>query len=64
MAETTTNSPTLTADATPVKETPATAPRPDETPLEALASYCAVIVVGLFILTFIFQNFVIPSGSM
>ena len=29
-----------------------------------MASYCAVIVVGLFILTFIFQNFVIPSGSM
>ena len=35
-----------------------------ETSLEALSSYCAVIVVGLFILTFIFQNFVIPSGSM
>ena len=35
-----------------------------ETPLEALSSYCAVLVVGLFILTFIFQNFVIPSGSM
>ncbi len=38
--------------------------RRDETALEALASYCAVIVVGLFALTFIFQNFVIPSGSM
>ncbi|HZB89011.1 MAG TPA: signal peptidase I, partial [Terracidiphilus sp.] len=64
MAETTTNSPTVTADAPPAKDSAASAPRHDETPLEALASYCAVIVVGLFILTFIFQNFVIPSGSM
>jgi signal peptidase I len=64
MAETTTNLPTVTADATPVSEPATTAPRRDETPLEALASYCAVIVVGLFILTFVFQNFVIPSGSM
>lgn len=64
MAETTTNPPAVTADAVPQQETLASAPRHDETPLEALASYCAVIVVGLFILTFIFQNFVIPSGSM
>ncbi|HEY3989502.1 MAG TPA: signal peptidase I [Acidobacteriaceae bacterium] len=63
MAETTTTPPTVIADAKPAKESPAT-PRRDETPLEALASYCAVIVVGLFALTFIFQNFVIPSGSM
>ena len=35
-----------------------------ETPFEALASICSVLVVGLFILTFIAQNFVIPSGSM
>jgi len=35
-----------------------------ETPLEALASTCSVLVVGLFILTFLGQNFVIPSGSM
>jgi signal peptidase I len=35
-----------------------------ETPLEALASICTVLVVGLFIMGFIFQNFVIPSGSM
>jgi signal peptidase I len=35
-----------------------------ETPLEALASICSVLVVGLFIMGFIFQNFVIPSGSM
>src|SRR5580692_507730 len=35
-----------------------------ETPFEALASICSVLVVGLYILTFIAQNFVIPSGSM
>jgi len=64
MAETTTNLPTVTADAAIAKDSAADAPRHDETTLEALASYCAVIVVGLFILTFIFQNFVIPSGSM
>jgi signal peptidase I len=36
----------------------------DETPLEALASICSVLVVGLFIMTFLAQNYVIPSGSM
>jgi signal peptidase I len=35
-----------------------------ETPLEVVAGYCALVVVGLFILTFLSQNFVIPSGSM
>jgi signal peptidase I len=35
-----------------------------ETPLEALASICGVLVAGLFVMTFIGQNFVIPSGSM
>jgi signal peptidase I len=35
-----------------------------ETPMEALSSICAVLVVGLFILTFLGRNFVIPSGSM
>ena len=35
-----------------------------ETFFEAIASYASVLVVGLFILTFIGQNFVIPSGSM
>ncbi len=42
--------------AEPVKE--------EETPLEALASICSVLVIGLFVLTFLAQNFVIPSGSM
>ena len=35
-----------------------------ETPLEALASMCVVLVIGLFLFAFIFQNFEIPSGSM
>ena len=36
----------------------------EETPFEAVASICSVLVVGLYILTFLGQNFVIPSGSM
>lgn len=36
----------------------------EETPFEALASICSVLVIGLYILTFLAQNFVIPSGSM
>jgi len=35
-----------------------------ETPAEGFASTCGVLVVGLFVLTFVFQNFVIPSSSM
>ncbi|MES2393452.1 MAG: signal peptidase I [Acidobacteriota bacterium] len=35
-----------------------------ETPLEAIASICTVLVVGLFVMAFVFQNFVIPSASM
>ncbi len=35
-----------------------------ETPWEALASICSVLVVGLFIFTFVAQNYLIPSGSM
>lgn len=38
--------------------------KPDETPFEALASICSVLVVGLYILYFLAQNYVIPSGSM
>ncbi|MGB8260540.1 MAG: signal peptidase I [Terracidiphilus sp.] len=43
---------------------PAAPARVEETPWEALASICSVLVVGLYILTFLGQNFVIPSGSM
>jgi signal peptidase I len=38
--------------------------KPDETPFEAVASICSVLVVGLYILTLLAQNYVIPSGSM
>ncbi|MDR3797481.1 MAG: signal peptidase I, partial [Terracidiphilus sp.] len=38
--------------------------KPDETLFEAVASICSVLVVGLYILTFLAQNYVIPSGSM
>jgi signal peptidase I len=53
----------------PTKTPPEAQPLPDqekveETPFEAAASICSVLVVGLFILTFLAQNFVIPSGSM
>ena len=37
---------------------------PVETPLEALASICMVIVLALFVFTFVGQNFEIPSASM
>ena len=47
----------------PVVEPTAQATR-DETPYEFFASICAILVVGLFIITFIFQNFEIPSSSM
>src|ERR1017187_6342876 len=53
----------------PAKTPPEVQPDPiqekvEETPFEAVASVCTVLVVGLFILTFLAQNFVIPSGSM
>jgi len=47
-----------TIPTTPTKEEVA------ETPLEALASICTVLVIGLFAMAFIFQNFEIPSASM
>src|ERR1035437_97494 len=55
------------------KKTPTPTPPPEpqpleerveETPYEAVASICSILVIGLFILTFLGQNFVIPSGSM
>ena len=49
----------------PSESSPGAAPtKVEETPFEAAASICSVLVVGLFILTFLAQNFVIPSGSM
>jgi len=52
---------------TPAQTEPAPEPteqRVEETPFEAAASICSILVIGLFILTFLGQNFVIPSGSM
>jgi signal peptidase I len=48
----------------PTQTEPAAEEKHEETPFEAAASICSVLVVGLFILTFLAQNFVIPSGSM
>ena len=50
--------PELRTEAAPVPQ------KTEETPFEAVASICSVLVVGLYILTFLAQNFVIPSGSM
>lgn len=38
--------------------------KPQETTVEFLSSLAGVLVVGLFIITFIFQAFEIPTGSM
>ncbi len=38
--------------------------KPRETPVEFLASLAAVLVTGLFIITFVMQAFEIPSSSM
>lgn len=38
--------------------------RVEETRLESFASTCSVLAVGIFVLTFLFQNFFIPSSSM
>lgn len=53
----TTQDPVVVPTARPVEPT-------SETPLEALASMCVVVVIGLFLFGFVFQNFMIPSGSM
>ena len=55
------NTPTVTT--TDIDLLPEEKPH-EETPFEAAASICSVLVIGLFVLTFIAQNFVIPSGSM
>ena len=54
-----------TSPETPASNDPETQPAEvAETPLEAIASICTVLVVGLFVMAFVFQNFVIPSASM
>ena len=57
----------MTKTKTPPQEQPVPVPVEDkveETPYEFVASMCSLLVVGLFILTFLGQNYVIPSGSM
>lgn len=36
----------------------------EETPLQAFASLCGTVAIGLFLFSFVFQNFAIPSASM
>jgi signal peptidase I len=47
-----------------VEAAPSEAAQQTETPLESLASIASVLAVGLFVMTFVFQNFEIPSASM
>lgn len=59
----------ITATTPDEKTASATAPEQSEhqdheTALESLASICTVLALGLFVMTFIFQNFEIPSASM
>lgn len=53
--------PAQTQPDTPARDSAVAA---QETPLEAIASMCVILVIGLFIFGFVFQNFDIPSGSM
>jgi signal peptidase I len=48
----------------PTERTAPVQKRAEETPFEAIASICSVLVVGLFALTLVAQNYLIPSGSM
>ena len=50
--------------AEPAKEQEAVPEKPKETTPEFIASIAAVLVTGLFIITFVLQAFVIPSSSM
>jgi signal peptidase I len=43
---------------------PTTQPENRETRLEGIASLCSTVILALFALSFIFQNFAIPSASM
>jgi signal peptidase I len=57
---------TTTAPEEKSAKTAPTIPEHDdkETALESLSSICTVLAVGLFVMTFVFQNFEIPSASM
>lgn len=55
-----------TMDSVEKVENEEAAPRAEQTEtfLESLASIASVLAVGLFVMTFVFQNFEIPSASM
>jgi signal peptidase I len=57
---------TTTAPEEKSAKTAPAAPEPEdkETALESLSSICTVLAVGLFVMTFVFQNYEIPSASM
>ena len=55
---------TLSKTKSPARKLPAKAEKKKETTVEFLASLAVVLVVGLFIITFIVQAFEIPSSSM
>ena len=48
----------------PENEQPGVDAKPHETPVEFLASLAELLVIVLFIMTFVLQNFEIPSSSM
>ncbi len=48
----------------PEKQEPEVDEKPRETPVEFLASLAELLVIVLFIMTFVLQNFEIPSSSM
>jgi signal peptidase I len=48
----------------PPKQLETTPDKVEETPFEAMAGFFSMLVVILFIFTFLGENFVIPSGSM
>lgn len=48
----------------PITRKPEPLPAKRETRFEAIASFAGLLTVWLFVLTFSFQNFVIPSASM
>ncbi len=57
MSETATEQAEIKAHAAPARQDA-------ETPLESLSSICVVLSILLFVMTFVFQNYVIPSPSM
>jgi signal peptidase I len=55
---------TNTENRAQVEPTPGSKTRRQETPFEALADVCSMLVALIFIQLFLAQNYVIPSGSM